>query len=128
MHYEAQGQKKSAKIFEIRNVLRSVLGRTSEAIFILDPAGKISYTNDPAARLLGKETHHVEGADLEDVLFSPGLMKAVEKARHGDFEEGGIDVTIENDEGQVLPLHVFLGSVRDRQGDVSRIVLVVQAQ
>ena len=27
MHYEEQGQKKSAKIFEIRNVLRTVLAR-----------------------------------------------------------------------------------------------------
>lgn len=128
VHYEEQGNKKSAKIFEIRNTLRGVLDRNSEPIYILDPTGKVSYTNGPGARLLGKEPHHVEGADLDDVLFSPELMKAVERARHGDIEEAGVDVTIENVEGQVLPLHVALGSVRDRQGDVSRIVLVVQSK
>ncbi len=126
MHYEEQGQKKSAKIFEIRNVLRAVLAGNSEPVFIMDPSGKIAYTNEPAAHMLGKESHHVEGSDLEDVLFSPELMKAVEKARHGDIDADGVAVTIENDEGQVLPLHVVLGNVRDRQGDISRIVLVVQ--
>ena len=62
--------------------------------------------------MLGKEAHHVEGSDLEDVLFSPELMKAVEKAGHGDIDDAGVAVTIENDEGQVLPLEVVLGNVR----------------
>ena len=53
-------------------------------------------------------------------------MKAVEKAGHGDIDDAGVAVTIENDEGQVLPLEVVLGNVRDRQGDISRIVLVVK--
>ena len=92
----------------------------------MDLGGQIAYTNEPAARMLGKEAHHVEGSDLEDVLFSPELMKAVEKAGHGDIDDAGVAVTIENDEGQVLPLEVVLGNVRDRQGDISRIVLVVK--
>ena len=103
-----------------------MIGRTSEPVLILDPGAKVSYANLPSAKLLGKEPHHIEGKALEDVLFSPALMEAVEKARHGDIEETGVDVTLESADGQVHTVHVLLGAVHDRGGEVSRVVLVVQ--
>jgi PAS domain S-box-containing protein len=113
------------KIFEIRNVLRTVIAPLRDPVLIVDRMGKINYANDEAANLLGAKVHNLEGTPVEEALFSPGLMAAIEQARDGDVEEEGVDVTLESGDGRVNQVKALLGVVRDRRGGVSRISVVL---
>jgi PAS domain S-box-containing protein len=113
------------KIFEIRNVLRTVIVPLRDPVLIVDRTGKINYANDEAAHLLGAKVHNLEGTPVDEALFSHRLMEAIDRARDGDVDEEGVEVTIESGDGRVNQAVARLGVVRDRGGGVSRISVVL---
>lgn len=117
--------KKSSKIFELRNVLRSVIGRVAEPVFIVDDSTKINYTNDAASSLLGLPSHQMEGKLISDCMYSPIIKKAVEKAFEGDVSDEPLAVTIEAADGRSFTIKAKIGVVRNRAGDISRAVVVL---
>ncbi len=120
--------KKSSKIFEMRNVLRAVLNRVLEPVFIIDDGTKINYTNEAAAALIGLPPHQVEGKPLGDCLYSQALKKITERAFSGDISELATEVSIEVPDGRAFTKHAKIGVVRNRDGDISRVVIVLNAQ
>jgi PAS domain S-box-containing protein len=121
--------KKSSKIFELRNVLRSTLKRVDEPIFIVDDSLKINYTNEAAASLVGIPQHQMEGTFLSDCMYCPVAKKAVEKAFLGDVSEEAIPILVEVSDGRSFAMQARIGVVRNRDGEVSRAVVVLhQAQ
>lgn len=118
-------QKKSSKIFEMRNVLRSVLQRVSQPVFIIDFSGKINYTNEASATLVGLPAHQIEGKLLSDCLYSSALKKNIEKAFDGDISEMALAVTIETKDGRVHEIKSKIGIVRNRDGDIAKAVVVL---
>lgn len=118
-------QKKSSKVFEMRNILRAVISRVQEPIFIVDPNTKINYTNDRAASLLGLPTHQVEGNVLSDFLFSTMLDKNIEKVLEGDVIANFSDIKVQLADGRELILSGKIGAVRNRNGDVSRAIIIL---
>ena len=125
VHQEALEQKKSSKIFEMRNILRSVIGRVEEPIFIVDNNFSINYTNDAAAVLIGLPAHQIEGKVIGDCMFCPTVKKAMEKAFAGDANDGPFPIKIEVADGRIFEVQAKLGVVRNRDGEVSRAVLVL---
>lgn len=118
-------QKKSSKIFEMRNVLRSVINRVEEPIFIVDGSLKINYTNDAAASLVGLPPHQMEGKLISDCLYSPNLKKALEKAFMGTLPDQPLEISLETADGRALTTNAKIGMVRNRDGEVSRAVVVM---
>lgn len=118
-------QKKSSKIFEMRNILRSVISRVSEPIFIVDSSIKISYTNEAAANLVGLPSHQMEGKLINDCMYSPSLKKASEMVFEADATEESIPIEMEVANGKVLFMNAKIGVVRNRDGEVSRAVIVL---
>jgi PAS domain-containing protein len=123
---EQHDKKQRTKIFEMRRVLRSVLSGVRDAVLIVGRGGKVDYANPAAAVLLADEVHHLESRPLEEVVFSPELTAAVDKARTGDLDAGGVDLTIETADDRVEKLHAVLDSVRNSEGKVTRVVVVLQ--
>lgn len=122
---EELDQKKSSKIFEMRNVLRSVISRVSEPIFIVDSNIKINYTNEAAANLIGLPSHQIEGKLIGDCMYSPSLKKAAENVFEADETEESIPVEMEVANGQAVFMNAKIGVVRNRDGEVSRAVIVL---
>ncbi len=118
--------KKSSKIFELRNVLRSVLKRVEEPIFIVDANLKINYTNEAAASLVAIPQHQMEGTFLSDCMYCPSAKKAVEKAFLGDVTEDSMPIMVEVSDGRNFPMQARIGVVRSRDGEVSRAVVVLK--
>jgi len=125
IHQEALDHKKSSKIFEMRNILRSVLGRVEEPVFIVDNNFNINYTNEAAAILIGLPAHQIEGKVIGDCMFCPTIKKTMEKAFAGDTNDGPFNITIEVADGRIFELQAKLGVVRNRDGEVSRAVMVL---
>jgi PAS domain S-box-containing protein len=117
--------KKSSKIFEMRNVLRAVINRVAEPVFIIDDGTKINYTNEAAASLIGLPPHQIEGKPIADCMYSPAIKKATEKAFSGDISEDVVEVSIEVSDGRSFSRHAKIGVVRNRDGDISRVVIVL---
>lgn len=117
-------QKKSSKIFEMRNVLRAVINRVKEPVFIVDDSTKINYTNDAAASLVGLPSHQMEGKLISDCMYSAEIKKACENAFSGDVTNDEIAVNMEVSDGRSYSLHAKMGVVRNRDGEISRAVLV----
>jgi PAS domain S-box-containing protein len=122
---EEVDHKKSSKIFEMRNVLRSVINRVSEPIFIVDQTTKINYTNERAATLLGLPPHQTEGKILSDCMYSPAIKKACDQAFTGHATDALIDVSIEVADGRSHAMQAKIGVVRNRDGEISRAVIVL---
>jgi PAS domain-containing protein len=123
---EEQDQKQRAKIFEMRRVLRAAISKVSDTVLIVGKAGKIDYANAAASSLLGKELHNLESVPLDEALFSPELPAAIARARSGDVEEAGLDVIIETAHDRVERLHATLTPVRSQEGQVTRVIVVLQ--
>jgi PAS domain S-box-containing protein len=117
--------RKSTKIFEIRNVLRAVIGHVNEPVIIIDRTGRINYANQPASQLLRVETHYLEGSGLGDHFFSTELTKAVAAALSGDIDDAGVKTRLEFRDGRVVSMLARLSAVHDRAGGVSRVVMVL---
>ncbi len=122
---EELDQRKSAKIFEIRNVLRAVINHVVEPVLIVDKSGIINYANVAAAHLVGVGVHNLEGHGMQKHIFSPELDQAFGKARQGHVAEDGLKVTLEMKSGRVETLLAHLSAVHERQGGISRVVLVL---
>lgn len=60
-------------------------------------------------------------------MYSPAIKKASERAFSGDISEMSTDVTIEVSDGRSFHKHAKIGVVRNRDGDISRAVIVLNA-
>jgi|GEM_PF-1820950 len=118
-------QKKSSKIFEMRNVLRSVINRVGEPVFIVDQSHRINYTNDAAANLVGLPPHQMEGKNIADCMYSQDIKKACENAFSGDISDEQIEVAIEVVDGRSFAMRASVGVVRNRDGEIARAVIVL---
>lgn len=123
---ESLEQKKSAKIFELRNVLRTVLTNASDCILIIDSEHRINYTNKAMATLIGTEPHSLEGDKLKNFVIAPELFAAIGRAMNGDVTATPFIANFELSSGKVFSLQVLVGAVHDRDGSISRVVVVMQ--
>lgn len=108
----------------MRNILRSVIARVSEPIFIVDANIKINYTNEAGSELVGLPSHQMEGKLISDCLHSPSIKRALEKAFDTDATDD-MPVEVEMPHGEALFMNAKIGIVRNRDGEVSRAVVVL---
>lgn len=121
---EELDQKKSSKIFEMRNLLRSVISKVDEPVFIIDNNLKINYINNSGAELIGLPSHRLEGKLLFECIFAQKIKEHSDKAFSGDVNEEAINESVEFNDGRIIEASAKIGMVRNRDGEVSRVVIV----
>jgi PAS domain S-box-containing protein len=124
---EESDQKKTHKIFEMKKLIRALLARLDEVVFVVGRAGQVDYVSDRATRVLGSEKHHLEGKPLEDVCFSPQLVDSIDRVRAGNTADKDIPIVLEPADGRVLNMSASVVGVQDQDGRVSRVVVVLHA-
>ena len=117
---------KTSKLLELRKILRTVIDSVDAPVLIISRKGAIDYANAAVAKLLGRQAHQLEGQLLDECCFAPALHEAVARARNGDTDEDGFDVSIEGVDGRVHQARALLGSVQDQVGRVARVVAVLR--
>lgn len=117
-------QKKSAKIFEVRNILRFVINKVNEPIAILDSNLKISYANEALADLINIPSHQIEGKTVNDFIISDDLKKQLQKAFLGFFNDEEFKITIRLLDAREYIVTSKIGIIRNRESNISRTVLV----
>jgi PAS domain S-box-containing protein len=124
---EESDQKKTHKIFEMKKLIRALLARLDEVVFVVGRGGQIDYVSERATRVLGSEKHHLEGKPLEDVCFSPLLVDSIDRVRSGNTADKDIPIVLEPADGRVLKMNASVVGVQDQDGRVSRVVVVLHA-
>lgn len=117
-------QKKSAKIFEVRNILRFVINKVNEPIAILDSNFKISYANEALADLINIPSHQIEGKTVNDFIISDDLKKQLQNAFLGFFNDEEFKITIRLLDAREYLVTSKIGIIRNRESNISRTVLV----
>ena len=117
-------QKKSAKIFEVRNILRFVINKVNEPIAILDSNFKISYANEALADLINIPSHQIEGKTVNDFIISDDLKKQLQNAFLGFFNDEEFKITIRLLDAREYIVTSKIGIIRNRESNISRTVLV----
>lgn len=121
---EDLAQKKSSKIFEMRNILRQTINKISQPVLVIDESLKINYTNEAMSEISGLATHQLEGSSLNDVIFSSDLKKMIVKSFDGHLYEDDEEIKIEVFDGRLYDIFANIGIVRNRDGEISRAVIV----
>ena len=117
-------KKKSAKIFEVRNILRFVINKVNEPIAILDSNFKISYANEALADLINIPSHQIEGKTVNDFIISDDLKKQLQNAFLGFFNDEEFKITIRLLDAREYIVTSKIGIIRNRESNISRTVLV----
>lgn len=117
-------QKKSAKIFEVRNILRFVINKVNEPIAILDNNLKISYANEALADLINIQSHQIEGKTVNDFIIADELKKHLTGAFLGFFNDEEFNINIRLLDGREYFVTSKIGIIRNRESSISRTVLV----
>lgn len=112
--------KKSSKIFEIRNVLRAVIGNSSQTIFVLDHQRRVNYCTESAAGAFSQEAYQVLGKEVCSLANSPELDALIDRGFQG--ESLNEEIALSSD-GKNLAATVRMCAVHNRDGDISRLVL-----
>lgn len=123
---EETDKKQKHKIFEMGRLLRAIIAPLQDAVLVVNPNQKIAYANAAAASLLGRETHHLESCPVDEACWSAQLQDALSRARSGDIDDQGLDVSMEMLDGRVMQIHVQLATVRDQAGEIARVVVVMR--
>jgi len=106
-----------------RERLSRITGAAYDAILMLDPQGRVSYSNPAAERLLGRSAEMLAGAGVTEFFPCDALGRIL--GRPG-AELGGATLECELDAGggRRVPVELSVSSVDGREG--SDLVLVVR--
>lgn len=119
-------KKKSAKIFEIRNVLRATVGKMNEMCLVVDRDRKINYSSERLASFYGLKSYQLNGKCLKEVASSKALLSAVKHVLSGESMSKSIDFVEKDAAGEIHNLQVRITLIHNREGDVSRVVMFFQ--
>jgi|GEM_PF-1991562 len=122
---EESDARKTGKILEMKKLARSVLGAIHEPVVVLGRGGRIDYANEDAAKLFGREVHHIEKLEFEEVVFAPELLMHVDAAWTGELPKDAILARIEGADGRVQVISASLQVVQDQSGTISRVIIAL---
>lgn len=108
-------------------MVRQILDKVSDGVYILDPQHRISYWNPAAERITGFTREDVHGRACRD-----GILVHVDAGgcRHcdgscpmaataSDFEPRDLETYLRHKDGHRIPVRVSTGLLRDRQGEIA---------
>ncbi len=118
---------RTSRLQTLRRTLEVVCGQIADPVCVLNGARDVDYANEALLRLLDVPTATpVEGQPLRALCEDRALLDVVEKLGLG-ADEPSEPVAFETREGHKRKARVAAGVVRDAQGEVVRLVLVLRA-
>jgi two-component system, LuxR family, sensor kinase FixL len=121
-------ERRMSEIDETRELFERVIESMSEALFLMDVAGRIIRTNRAAGALLECELATLVGqlfvhmCPTADVPATP--WRLLERAPNGVLTD--IDVELRSQSGRVIPVNMSCVLVRDRQGKVKGVMAMAR--
>jgi PAS domain S-box-containing protein len=108
-----------AKLHESEQRALAITGSAQDAILMIDAAGKISFWNPAAERILGYSAREALGADLHELLMPPDYAAAF-AAGYAGFRSSGtgpvigktIEVTARRKDGAVIPIGLSISALK----------------
>jgi two-component system NtrC family sensor kinase len=114
---------------ELKDYLEEILEQANALITVTDQDRRILVFNRAMERLLGFEKKEILGTDLFRWL-PPGdcekLAEEIRRVANGGGSTGGIEVRMRNRQGELVNLVFYPAALRDRDQQVSSIILVGQ--
>ena len=122
----------AATLEKEKTYTKSIISNMSDLLVVFDKAGRIETVNEQAEKrlkysrdeLLGKQIGHLfaeEEEEEEEELQLFNIRRLNQLLKGGSTK--GVDVKIRTKEGEILPVLVSVGSIRDDGGEVIHYVV-----
>jgi hypothetical protein len=125
---EESDHRKSRKIIEINKTLRAVVSHVQMPLMVVGRGNHVDIVSPPMAQLLGDETHHLEGRNIEEICFAPLLVDALEDVRVAEDVDQESPIAIETHDGRVENVMPRIVGIQDHQARIVKIVIALEAR
>jgi PAS domain S-box-containing protein len=121
-------ERRAAEVEEARDFLQQVLESMSEALFLMDRAGRVVRTNRAASVLLGCDEHDLVGRPFVEATGSNNVpatpWQLLDRAPSGTLTN--LDVEIRTRSGRPVPVSISCDLVRDQRGKITGVLAVAR--
>lgn len=121
-------ERRAAEVEETRDLFQQVIASMSEALFLLDRAGRVVRTNPAAARLLDRREEEITGRLLADVTGTHDIpttpWRLLEHSPDGALVDLELDVCTAT--GDTVPVSVSCVLVRDKWDKIDGVLVVAR--
>lgn len=108
----------------------SILKGIMDPLYVVDPTGKITYVNEPGAKLFGASVQELTGKSLEDQFniaeTRSGDSYLTRCLRSGDVRNGFESMLIIKRTGKKITTRCSIAPVRDASGSITGAVELLQ--
>ncbi|MCG2776317.1 MAG: PAS domain S-box protein [Desulfobacterales bacterium] len=120
----------AATLEKEKTYTKSIISNMSDLLVVFDKAGRIETVNEQAEKrlkysrdeLLGKQIGHLFAEEEEEEELQLFNIRRLNQLLKGGSTKG-VDVKIRTKEGEILPVLVSVGSIRDDGGEVIHYVV-----
>ena len=109
---------------------RGLVSTVGDPMYVLDPDGTITFTNDAMVAMLGCESGDVVGQHASETMsagdFERGTALIAEILEDGDRDWGTFEVTVQPVEGDPIPAEINVAPLLDDSGTYEATVGVVR--
>jgi PAS domain S-box-containing protein len=127
-HTKFELERRAAEIGEARDLFQRVIESMSEALFLLDRAGRVVQANPAAAALLGCDEADLAGKPLVEVCGTDQMpttpWQLLQRAPAGSL--ANLELEIRTPAGRAVPVGVSCALVRDRWGQITGVLVVAR--
>ena len=121
-------ERRAAEVEQTRDLFQQVIASMSEALFLLDRAGRVVRTNPAAARLLARREDEVTGQFLADVTGTFDIpttpWRLLEHSPDGAVVDFEFEVSTAT--GGIVPVSVSCVLVRDKWDKIDGVLVVAR--
>ena len=121
-------EQRAAEVAETRDLFERVVESMSEALFLLDRAGRVERANAAARALLKYAEAELTGRPFSEVCGTDEIpatpWRVLERAPSGKLADMGVRVRTRD--GRSVPCSVSCGLVRDKRGKITGVLAVLR--
>ncbi|MGI8550775.1 MAG: ATP-binding protein, partial [Dehalococcoidia bacterium] len=119
---------RATEVEEGRDLFRLVIESISDALFLLDRAGRVEICNPAAGALVGRRGVTLIGRPFVEVCGTTEIpvtaWQLLQRAHNGRLQ--GFEATVQNASGHRISVSASVGLIRDRRDKIVATVIVAQ--
>ena len=113
-------QNRAREIESQSSQMRTIVGTSLDAIFVLDSRGRIETINEVAQALFGLDPAEVAGRDMLSLLFDEGeerhRLAFLAKGRRPGMHERRLEATARDRIGRAIPIEISVDATKTPEG------------
>jgi PAS domain S-box-containing protein len=119
-------ERRAGEIDETRALFERVIQSMSDALFLLDPSGRVVQTNRAASELLGLPLDQIVGRTFREVCRNDLVPNTPWQLleNHPDGMLRNLDIDVWHQSGRAVPVSVSCSLVRDPRGKITGVLAV----